>query len=126
MDECLDKHNEDIDAAFAEYEVLRKVNADAIADLALQNFIEMRDLVGDKDFLHYKAVEHNLCELHPDLFKSQYEMVTFSNVPYSVAQNKGAQNTRMVNEIIANGWEDKISDRTFVLDMLSKYEGASA
>ena len=81
--------------------------------------MEMRDSVGDEDFLHYKQVEHNLCELHPDLFQSQYEMVTFTNVPYSTAQTQGAQNTALVKKIIANGWEDKITDRTFVLDILS-------
>jgi len=96
------------------YQVRRKPNADAIADLALQNFIEMRDLVGDKDFLHYKKVEHDICDLHPDVFQSQYEMVTFSNLPYSEAKTKGARNTKLVYELIAQGLEDKITDRNFV------------
>ena len=74
----------------------------------------MRDLVGDKDFLHYKKVEHQLCELHPDLFKSQYEMVTFSNVSYSGAKTKGAENTQRVHDLIVSNHEDKITDRAFV------------
>ncbi|MCO4818229.1 MAG: FAD-dependent monooxygenase [Bacteroidetes bacterium] len=119
LDECINEANGDLEVAFDAYQKSRKVNADAIADLAIQNFTEMQDLVGDEDFLHYKQVEHNLCELHPDLFQSQYEMVTFTNVPYSTAQCKGAQNTALVKKIIANGWEDKITDRTFVLDILS-------
>ncbi len=119
LDECIDQANGDLDKAFDAYQKSRKINADAIADLAIQNFMEMRDSVGDEDFLHYKQVEHNLCELHPDLFQSQYEMVTFTNVPYSTAQTQGAQNTALVKKIIANGWEDKITDRTFVLDILS-------
>lgn len=126
LDECIERSNGDIDAAFAEYEQLRKENADAIADLALQNFIEMRDLVGDPDFLHYKKVEHDLCELHPDLFQSQYEMVTFTNVPYSEAKKKGAANTRLVKDIIKNGWEDRISDRPFMLELLSKRDAATS
>ena len=97
-----------------EYQKRRKPNADAIADLALQNFIEMRDLVGDKDFLHYKKIEHRLCELHPDLFKSQYEMVTFSKIPYDDAKTKGAQNTQRVYDLIASNFENKINDRAFV------------
>ncbi|MBI1306610.1 MAG: NAD(P)-binding protein [Bacteroidetes bacterium] len=127
MDECIEKHWPDLDGAFREYEVLRKPNADAIADLALQNFIEMRDLVGDEDFLHFKHIEHELCELYPDLFKSQYEMVTFTNMDYSVAKEKGAENTRFVQNIIANGWEDQISDRSFVEEQMrksSKVQGA--
>lgn len=126
LDECIDQANGDLDIAFQAYQKSRKVNADAIADLAIQNFIEMRDLVGDEAFLHYKQVEHTLCELHPDLFQSQYEMVTFSNIPYSVAKTKGAQNTRVVKHIIANGWEDKITDRTFVLDVLEKQDALSS
>ena len=74
----------------------------------------MRDLVSDKDFLHYKKMEHQLCELYPDLFKSQYEMVTFSKVPYSEAKTKGAQNTQRVHDLIASNYEDKITDRSFV------------
>ncbi len=119
LDECIDQADGNLEEAFDAYQKSRKVNADAIADLAIQNFMEMRDAVGDEDFLHYKQVEHNLCELHPDLFQSQYEMVTFTNVPYSTAQSKGAENTALVKKIIDNGWEDKITDRTFVLDILS-------
>ncbi len=115
LDNCLEEFG-DWDNAMNEYQKRRKPNADAIADLALQNFIEMRDLVGDKDFLHYKKIEHQLCELHPDLFKSQYEMVTFSKVPYSEAMTKGAQNTQRVYDLIASNYEDKITDRSFVAD----------
>ena len=113
LDNCLEEFG-DWDKAMNEYQKRRKPNADAIADLALQNFIEMRDLVGDKDFLHYKNMEHQLCELYPDLFKSQYEMVTFSKVPYSEAKTKGAQNTQRVHDLIASNYEDKITDRLFV------------
>lgn len=115
LDNCLEEFG-DWDNAMNEYQKRRKPNADAIADLALQNFIEMRDLVGDKDFLHYKKIEHKLCELHPDLFKSQYEMVTFSKVPYSEAMTKGAQNTKRVYDLIASNHEDKITDRSFVAE----------
>ena len=113
LNNCLEEFG-DWDKAMNEYQKRRKPNADAIADLALQNFIEMRDLVGDKDFLHYKKMEHQLCELYPDLFKSQYEMVTFSKVPYSEAKTKGAQNTQRVHDLIASNYEDKITDRSFV------------
>lgn len=126
LDECIERHNGNLDAAFAEYQKLRKVNADAIADLAIQNFIEMRDLVADEEFMHYKKIEHDLCELHPDLFQSQYEMVTFTNVDYSVAKNKGAENTKLVKEIIKQGWEAKITDRNFILDLLSKRDAIAS
>ncbi len=126
LDECIEKYWPDMDQALDEYQNLRKPNADAIADLAIQNFVEMRDLVGDKDFLHYKEVEHQLCELHPDLFKSQYELVTFTNVDYKYAQDRGSENTKMVNLIIENGWEDRVGDRTFIEKILQQRSAQNA
>ncbi len=113
LDHCLEEFG-DWDIAMDAYQKRRKPNADAIADLALQNFIEMRDLVGDEQFLHYKKVEHLLCELHPDLFKSQYEMVTFSTIPYSEALSVGAKNTKRVYDLITEDKVDQINDRNFV------------
>lgn len=118
LDECLDKHS-NWDDAMQAYQILRKPNADAIADLALQNFIEMRDLVGDQSFLEYKRIEHQLCELHPEVFQSQYEMVTFSTVPYSEAKSKGAQNTAKVYELIDKKLTDRITDKAFVREWFS-------
>ncbi|MGB0850552.1 MAG: FAD-dependent oxidoreductase [Bacteroidia bacterium] len=118
LDDCLEEFG-DWDTAMKEYEIRRKPNADAIADLAIQNYKEMRDSVGNKDFLHYKKVEHDLCDLHPDIFQSQYEMVTFSNIAYSDAKTKGAENTKRVYDLIADGHEDKISDRDFVKEWFS-------
>lgn len=114
LDQCLDKYMPDWEKALNEYQRLRKPNADAIADLALQNFVEMRDKVGDEEFLHYKEIEHRLCELYPERFKSQYEMVTFTNIPYREALELGAANTRFVQNFIKNGWEEKITDEDFM------------
>lgn len=120
LDECLEQYLPDWDAALDAYQKLRKTNADAIADLALQNFVEMRDLVGDEDFLRQKEVEHALCELYPDLFKSQYEMVTFTNMPYREALEHGAENTRIVKDIIARGYTDRLEDKAFMTELLQK------
>lgn len=114
FDELLEKHYPDWNQIFSDYQTIRKPNADAIANLALQNFIEMRDRVGDKNFLHYKHVEHDLCSLYPEIFKSQYELVTFSNVPYKYALEQGERNTALVNKIISLGLENKLSDHTLL------------
>ncbi len=103
MDECLDQYPNDWGKAFATYQQRRKPNADAIADLAVQNFIEMRDRVGDPDFLRRKKIEHDLCERYPDRFKSQYEMVTFSHIPYATALASGKVNDRILDTILMEG-----------------------
>lgn len=116
LDECLEKHHGNWDLAMQDYQQIRKPNADAIADLALQNFVEMRDKVGDEAFLHYKKVEHDLCELYPEMFRSQYELVSFTLEPYQFAKEQGARNTSLVNDLIDLNLEDKINDREFMLN----------
>jgi kynurenine 3-monooxygenase len=67
----------------------RKPDADAIADMAKANFVEMRDKVGDRAFLLQKAVEKELLTRFPDKFLSRYAMVSFSRVPYRTAEGLG-------------------------------------
>ena len=99
MDDCIEQHGNDWGKVFDAYQKERKPNADAIADLAVQNFIEMRDRVGDKEFLHRKEIEHVLSERYPELYKSQYELVTFTHTPYSEAMAMGAVNDRILGRI---------------------------
>ena len=68
---------------------LRKQNVEAIADLALDNFVEMRDKVADKKFLMIKKAEMMLYEAYPEQIVSKYSMVTFSHIPYAEAKAKG-------------------------------------
>ena len=69
----------DIMSKFTE---LRKANGDAIGDLALRNFVEMRDRTGDPHFLLQKRIERRLADLHPERWIPLYSMVTFSHLPY--------------------------------------------
>jgi kynurenine 3-monooxygenase len=114
LDVCLEKYLPDWKKALDTYQKIRKPNADAIADLAIQNFIEMRDKVGDADFLHFKKLEHDLCELYPHSFKSQYEMVSFTLESYVKAKELGAANTRLVKYLIEFKLEDRIKDAAFM------------
>ena len=84
---------------FAEFEAARKVNTDAIADLALENFIEMRDRVGDPHFLFKKKVELALEARFPGHFVPKYAMVTFHRLPYSVALSRGRVQDGMLAEL---------------------------
>ena len=77
----------------------RKENADAIAELALNNFIEMRDLVSDPHFLHKKSIEKKISAVLKDDFISAYGMVSFSNLPYSIALKKGKQQNEVLEKL---------------------------
>jgi kynurenine 3-monooxygenase len=89
-----------IDAALARYQRERIANANAIADMAKYNFIEMRDLSGRPSFQRRKKVEHLLHRLAPERFTPLYDLVSFSTVPYTEAKARGAANVRAVSAVI--------------------------
>lgn len=97
--ELLDRNGADWARVFSEFEMARKVNADAIADLALENFVEMRDRVADPKFLFRKKVELALEAKYPGIFVPKYAMVTFHRVPYSTALSRGRAQDRMLAEL---------------------------
>ncbi|MEM7108164.1 MAG: NAD(P)/FAD-dependent oxidoreductase [Bacteroidota bacterium] len=107
LDECKD----DWKVVLRKFQNLRKKDADAISDLAMQNFIEMRDLVGDEQFLLRKQIEGRLYHKYPEKWVPLYSMVTFKeNLRYSEALKKGQIQKRIMDEIMAdpeinNNWE---------------------
>lgn len=84
---------------FLKMSELRKTNADAIADMAVENFIEMRDKVADPDFLMQKAVEKILQKELPGRYVSRYALVTFSNVPYRLALEVGVVSDEILSKL---------------------------
>ncbi len=105
LDECLGNQKSgevDWESAFHEYERLRKVNTDAIADLAVENFVEMRDLVAQPAFQLKKKVEQALHAKYPEKFIPKYSMVTFHRLPYSVALSKGKAQDKLLSELCEN------------------------
>lgn len=81
----MDKHTDDWATILKEYDHLRKPNGDAVGDLAMINFVEMRDKVADAVFLERKKIEKELGKRYPEMFISVYEMVSFSHIPYITA-----------------------------------------
>lgn len=101
LNQLLDKHDDNWLRVLPEFESLRKPDNDAIAQLALDNFVEMRDLVADKDFLLRKKIEARLHELYPKQWIPLYSMVTFQeDMRYSEAQAKGAQQKKIMDEVM--------------------------
>ena len=96
LDECLEKFPSDRERAFAEYFVRRKENADALADLAVGNFIEMRDKTASKTFRAKKKLDHLLEALLPGIYLPLYTMVTFTRIPYAEATRHAQRQDRIV------------------------------
>lgn len=85
--------------AFARFDTERKPNADAIADMAVENFVEMRDKTGDPRFKLEKAIEQRLFAAFPGEFLSRYTLVSFELAPYRYAYEVGAIAQGIVSEL---------------------------
>ena len=96
LDECLEKFPHDRHRAFAEYFERRKVNADALADLALENFIEMRDKTASRAFRAKKKLDHFLEAALPGIYLPLYTMVTFTRTPYAEAARRAQLQDRII------------------------------
>jgi kynurenine 3-monooxygenase len=99
LNECIGKYSDDWAKIFDEYQKNRKLNTDAIADLAQENFVEMRDLVADARFQLKKKIEAELYKKFPDKFIPKYSMVTFHRLPYAVALERGHIQESILHEL---------------------------
>jgi kynurenine 3-monooxygenase len=89
LNRLLEEHNDDWKKVMSVYTETRVDNANAIADMALDNYIEMRDSVRDPKFHLKKAIAFELESNFPDRFIPRYSMVMFHHIPYSIAQSRG-------------------------------------
>ncbi|HWM23773.1 MAG TPA: NAD(P)/FAD-dependent oxidoreductase [Chthoniobacterales bacterium] len=101
LDECLAQFPDDRKRAFAEYFSRRKENADALADLAVHNFIEMRDKTASKAFRTKKKLDHLLEGLLPGIYLPLYTMVTFTRMPYATAAKRARIQDCIVYSVLA-------------------------
>jgi len=91
----------DFAQALPAMQAARKANADAIADMAIENFEEMRDLAGRPDFQYRKLIERTLHEAFGEAMTPQYNLVSFSTVPYAQAQAQGRRMSALLHALAA-------------------------
>ncbi len=102
LNDLISKHNDNWEKIFPEYQSLRKPDADAIADLAVGNFIEMRDKTADPKFLLQKKIEAAFSKNHPDKWIPLYSMVTYTpDIRYSKALSEGLKQQAIMDKIMA-------------------------
>ena len=102
---ALDRHLRaepgDVAAAFTAFEAERRPNADAIADMALDNYVEMRAGVVDPDYLIRRELALELQRRHPERLSPRYNMVMFSTMPYAEAAARAARQGEILGELTA-------------------------
>ena len=96
LDRCLAETGDDWNLALPMYQERRRVNAEAIAQLAEENFVEMRDKVGSWVFRAGKKLEHGLEKALPGRYLSRYEMVSFTTIPYAEVVERTRRQQRVV------------------------------
>lgn len=108
LDQFIDKYEGDWPKIFEAYEQERKKDADAIGDLAVENFYEMRDHVANPDFKKKRQIEMEL-ETNFNYF-SKYSMVTFrEDMTYSEAKEKGNYQDKMLLDLVSSGKDEQMS-----------------
>lgn len=124
MEDCtvfldmLEGFDNDIDKTFEVFGRERVKDGEAIADLALYNYIEMRDLTGDPDFLLQKKIERKFSDAYPDKWTPLYSRVTFSHHPYSEALKEGNRQEEIMQEIMKIEDIEAIWDTPEIMDRI--------
>jgi kynurenine 3-monooxygenase len=101
LDRILNETQDDWDLALPMFSKERKPNGDAVLELALRNYIEMRDKTADQQFLLQKKIEGWFSTKHPDKWMPLYSQVTFSDIPYHQALKNGLRQDDIMKEVLA-------------------------
>jgi kynurenine 3-monooxygenase len=102
LDECLARFPNERKTGLKEYFKRRKKNTDALADLAVQNFIEMRDKTASRAFRAKKKLDHTLEGIFAGVYLPLYAMVTFTRIPYAEAARRSRMQDRLVYGVLTS------------------------
>jgi kynurenine 3-monooxygenase len=106
LERIVTQHRDDWPTIFAQFEAEQLANANAIADMALDNYVEMRDTVRDPKFALRKELAFELERALPQHFIPRYSMVMFhEDIPYLVAQQRGELQKALLEEFTNNASE---------------------
>jgi len=123
LDEMVSAMDEDWPSILKQFNTTRIPDANAIADLALRNFVEMRDQVGDPDFLLRKKIAGWLSNKFPERFIPMYSQVTFTHIPYSKALAEAKRQDELFEQILAL---DNIHEEWETEEVIAVYEAWDA
>lgn len=113
FDDLMDEHGDNWEQLFSAFQESRGENTNAIADLAIDNFVEMRDSVGDLAFIRKRKIEMQLEQTYPDYY-SKYSLVTFQpELDYASAMNKGRRQDKLLLELCSRDDFENIPLQTY-------------
>ncbi len=110
LNQLMEENEDDFSKIFAAFTKERKPCGDAILELALRNYIEMRDKTGDASFLLQKKIESRFSAKHPDKWTPLYSQVTFSHIPYHEALRNGDKQQSIMDKVMSRVDIEKVWD----------------
>lgn len=122
FDDIFEETGRNWSEAFARFSTERKPACDAIRDLAIRNYIEMRDLTADPDFVLQKKIEKRFSKAHPNKWTPLYELVTFSHIPYHEALARGKAQDAIMKRVmqrpdIAQVWDSEEVENAILAEL---------
>lgn len=125
LDQMMDKLEGDWKTLFKDFTASRQPNTDAMAELAVYNYEEMRANTANPRFLLRKKIERHFSDKHPDLWIPLYTQVTFTDRPYSMALVDSRKQDKIMEEIMAmpdieNHWDSEVVERK-IIELLMSY-----
>lgn len=126
LDNLMTQQGEDWEHIIDAFDQQRYTDTNAIAELAVRNFTEMRDLVADPAFLLRQKIAAHLHEKYPEQFTPLYSMVTFSHIPYHIALREAAHQNNLFERIlqipgIEDNWQENPAVDQVFLAWLSEH-----
>ncbi len=121
FDKILDKSLGSWEDTFTAYEKERKKDTDAIADLAIDNFHEMKDHVAKTIFQEKRKLEMDLEKIFPNEYSSKYSLVTFNeDIGYREAMLKGRAQDKAILNLLTDGKIDLKEDLKVILNKVKQ------
>ena len=108
--QCLDETQGNWETVCEKYSLSRRTDGHAIAKMALENYVEMRDLVTRKEFIQQKKISNILWERFPDRFIPRYNMVSFTSIPYSEVYKRGEIQKQIIKDINPDNPDMKLAE----------------
>lgn len=105
---------------FSDFDSIQKINGDAIADMAVENYTEMAEKTADEHFIFKKQIEGRLGREFPDIYLSRYSMVTHTTIPYSIAKEVGVIQDEILEELSRGIKSEEEVNLTLAKDLISK------
>ena len=122
LNAMMDDYSGEWQKMFSDFSKKRKIDTDAIADMAIENYVEMRDLVNDPGFLLTKQVERELEKKFPEKFIPRYSMVSFHRIPYAEVYARGQKQAAIVKELMEDLDREQDLNMEYATELIEKYK----